>query len=160
MKAARFVIRLARADDAPELARLAAELSYPTATGAMRRRWSSIDGRADHAVFVADGSSALLGWAHVACHITLESGECSELLGLVVDGRARRTGVGRQLVAAVEQWSRDRGLERMVVRSNVKRTEAHLFYPSIGYSLGKTQHVYVKELDASSSRVGDARGAG
>ena len=34
----------------------------------------------------------------------------------------------------------------MVVRSNIKRTEAHLFYPSIGYTLGKTQHVYVKDL--------------
>jgi GNAT superfamily N-acetyltransferase len=142
-----LIIRLARAEDAPELARLADELDYPTSVETMRQRCSVLDGRSDHAVFVAEQpAGGLLGWAHVASTITLESGESGELAGLVVARAARRGGVGRQLVAAAEEWCRDRGLERMVVRSNVKRTEAHRFYPSIGYPIGKTQHVYVKKL--------------
>lgn len=143
-------MRPARADDAPELARLAAELGYPTSIDIMRRRCSALEDRSDHVVFVAERSGGgLIGWAHVASTVTLESGESAELLGLVVDRTARRAGAGRRLVAAAEKWSRERGLERLVVRSNVRRTEAHHFYPSLGYAPTKTQHVYLKKLTSS-----------
>lgn len=155
MNAESLTIRLAGTEDAPELTRLAVELGYPTSIADMRRRCNLLADRSDHAVFVAERSDAvLLGWAHVARSVTLESGERGNILGLVVAPVARRGGVGRRLVAAAEQWSRAQGLERMVVRSNVKRAESHVFYPSIGYTLGKTQHVYVKELGAAAAPDG------
>lgn len=154
----RISIRRARADDAPELARLAGELGYPSAADQMRRRLQTIEARADHAVFAAErgagapgacagrAAAALLGWIHVASRILLESGEFAEILGLVVVGGARREGVGRRLVVAAEQWGRALALQRIVVRSNAVRTESHEFYPALDYALAKSQRVYVKQL--------------
>jgi hypothetical protein len=42
------------------------------------------------------------------------------------------------------RWSRAAGFERIVVRSNAVRPDAHAFYPSLGYALEKTQRVYGK----------------
>jgi GNAT superfamily N-acetyltransferase len=157
----RISVRPAAADDAPELARLAGELGYPAEVGEMRRRIEIIRARADHAVFVAErGGSAvksegaaagasgapLLGWVHVASGIWLEYGERAEILGLVVDQRARRGGVGRRLVMAAEDWSRALGLAQMVVHSNVVREESHRFYPALDFVLAKSQHLYIKPL--------------
>lgn len=150
MSADTFSIRRADPEDAPELARLAAELGYQASGAAMRLRLHLLAGR-DHAVLVAaDAATLLLGWIHVARRVTLESGESAEILGLVVAAAARRRGVGKRLVVAAEAWSRDRGLERIVVRSNAARTESHEFYPALDYTLAKTQRVYMKQLTAAA----------
>ena len=146
-------IRAARESDAAELARLSGQLGYPADTALMRERLARIGVRTDHAVFVAESAAAesgrppaLLGWIHVAYGLRLESGESGEIVGLVVDAGIRRSGVGRQLVEAAERWSRAAGLVRIVVRSNAARTEAHSFYPALGYVLTKTQRVYGRPL--------------
>ena len=69
-----------------------------------------------------------------------------EIAGLVVDAQVRRGGVGRALVAAAEAWARQAGVDDVILRSNVARSEAHAFYPSLGYTLIKTQHAYAKRL--------------
>lgn len=146
-------IRAARESDAAELARLSGQLGYPADTALMSERLARIGVRTDHAVFVAESAAAeagrppaLLGWIHVAYGLRLESGESGEIVGLVVDAGIRRSGVGRQLVEAAERWSRAAGLVRIVVRSNAARTEAHSFYPALGYVLTKTQRVYGRPL--------------
>jgi GNAT superfamily N-acetyltransferase len=68
----------------------------------------------------------------------------------VVDAAQRGLGVGRALVDAVESWARTRGLDRVVVRSNVVRLESHPFYERIGYKRIKTQHVYRKGLNTNT----------
>ncbi len=143
-------VRPARDEDAPELARLSGELGYPAEAAEMLRRLAVIAGRADHAVFVAEGERGegrILGWIHVGYGVQLEAGESAEILGLVVDPGVRRSGAGRRLVAAAEAWGRALGLVHMVVRSNAVREESHRFYPAIGYELAKTQRVYRKRLD-------------
>lgn len=150
MSADTFSIRRADPQDAAELARLAAELGYQASVEAMRLRLHLLAGQ-DHAVFVVDEARApLLGWIHVARRITLESGVSAEILGLVVATAARRRGVGKQLLIVAEAWSRERGLERIVVRSNVARTESHEFYPALDYILAKSQRVYMKRLAAAA----------
>lgn len=62
----------------------------------------------------------------------------------MVDAGARRSGVGRALVAVAEQWTRERGLDTLFLRSNIVRPEAHAFYPGLGFARTKTQHVYSK----------------
>lgn len=154
-----IAIRAARPEDAGELARLAAELGYPTDADTMCRRLHSLRRRDDHAVLVAEQcamrnrtvaapGSVVFGWIHATRGISLEAGEAVEILGLVIDRRARRAGLGRRLVAAAEAWSGASGLDRVVVRSNVVRAESHQFYPALGFTLAKTQRVYVKRLGA------------
>lgn len=143
-----FSIRPADLHDAPELSRLAAELGYVASAEAMRQRLHWLEGRDDAVLVAAAAGAPLLGWIHLGRRIALESGECAEILGLVVGATARRLGVGKRLVTAAEAWSRNRGLDRIVVRSNAARTESHRFYPALDYALAKSQHVYQKRLTA------------
>lgn len=101
----------------------------------------------NHQVFVAVAGESVLGWISAEQRISLGHGVVSEITGLVVGSMSRRLGIGRLLVAATEDWSRKLGLSQVVVRSNVRRVEAHAFYPSIGFELTKTTNVYEKEFN-------------
>ena len=140
-------LRGVRPGDAPALAALSAQLGYPASPDAVALRLERILERPDEVVLVAVGpQGAVIGWAHAAEQRFLESEAGCELLGLVVDRARRRAGIGRLLVAAVEEWAAGRGLGRMSVRSNATRSESHPFYERLGYERVKTQHVYRKPL--------------
>lgn len=151
-----------RQQDAAEIARLAQLLGYPSGAQAMQDRLDELLTRPDQWIAVAAPTPApdrgvegarLGGWVHVARHITLESGEFAEILGLIVDPAARRAGVGRALVAEAERWACVHQLGRLTVRSNVLRGESHTFYPALGFPRSKSQHVYSKSLGADSGPV-------
>jgi GNAT superfamily N-acetyltransferase len=119
------------------------------AATALAERLADILERPDELVLVAcriDGT--VIGWVHGAEQRFLEADLRCELLGLVVDSAHRRRGVGQELVAAVEQWARTRGLGEISVRSNVARAGSHPFYERLGYRRIKTQHVYRKPLSS------------
>jgi GNAT superfamily N-acetyltransferase len=103
--------------------------------------------RTEEMVLVAElAPGQVIGWVHGSEHELLEIGRRCEILGLVVDERYRKRGVGRRLIAALEQWAVSRGLEQMSVRSNAVRSESHPFYESLGYARAKTQYSYRKQL--------------
>ena len=139
-------LRKARVEDASEIARLAGELGYATPTDAMRERLTILVSHPDHRVAVAERDGVLLGWIATEYRRMLESGERVEIVGLVVDARARGSGVGRMLVKDAEEWARQFGFDAICVRSNVLRDASHPFYERMGYVLRKTQHFYVKVL--------------
>ena len=94
--------------------------------------------------FLGMSHSPLLGLNPLDAAV--EAGDEAEVVGLVVDADARRTGTGRKLIAAAEDWARARGLRELFLRSNIVRPEAHAFYPALGFERSKTQHVYRKAL--------------
>jgi GNAT superfamily N-acetyltransferase len=144
-------IRSAVPGDAPRLAELSAILGYPASVPAVAQRLGRLLGREAETVFVASlPSGQVVGWLHGSEQELLESGPRCEILGLVVDPDHRGRGVGRRLVAAVEQWAMTRGLEQMAVRSNIRRAESHPFYERLGYLRTKTQHAYRKRLVTAS----------
>lgn len=148
-----FAIQVRRATpaDAARLAALSAELGYPASAEVLAQRLGDLLGHEDQIVLVAEEPPAeVVGWVHGADQQLLESGRRCELLGLVVDSRVRGRGVGRRLVAAVEEWAVARGLEQMAVRSNVARSESHPFYERLGYARVKTQHAYRKRVGPSA----------
>lgn len=139
-------IRPATLDDADEIARLSGELGYPATTADMRSRLSILLPQATQFIAVAARGSALYGWIAAERRVLLEYGERAEIVGLVVDVRARRGGIGQRLVCAAERWMREQGLREITVRSNAARIESHPFYERLGFVRRKTQHSYAKAL--------------
>lgn len=113
----------------------------------MRLRLSFLADDSHHHVLVWEGvAGKLLGWIHAEHRRALDAPDRIELMGLVVDPSARRSGVGAALLEAVEDWARSRGTETIRVRSNVTRDSSHPFYEAMGFVRQKTQHVYRKVL--------------
>jgi GNAT superfamily N-acetyltransferase len=141
------VIRDANLADAAEIARLSAQLGYVADTAVFEDRLQRIAAMPTHAVLVCEGEAGgLVGFIGAEQRLMIESGDRVEIVALVVDADLRRGGTGRRLVAAAEDWARARGIDRVLVRSNVARGEAHDFYPALGYAHAKTQHVYLKRI--------------
>jgi GNAT superfamily N-acetyltransferase len=142
-----ITVRWMTPDDLAAAAELSAQLGYPSTAEAIARRFARIRSEADHAVLVAEtGDGKVVGWLHIHPVHTMESDSYAEIGGLVVDQRVRRQGAGRALVAEAERWAREQGFDRIRVRSNIVRTEAHAFYPGVGFELVTTQHTYGKPL--------------
>ena len=145
-KAGPCIPRTASGEDAAEIARLCSQLGYPASADDMAARLQRVLSAADAQVFVVARGERLMGWIEVASRTSLETGCKAEILGLVVDVDARRSGIGRVLVEAAETWARRQGLHRLTVRSNAARLESHPFYEGIGFARDKTQHVYIRRL--------------
>ncbi|MET0653980.1 MAG: GNAT family N-acetyltransferase [Pseudoxanthomonas sp.] len=139
--------RVARMEDAAEVARLCTQLGYPASTDEMTARMGVVISAGDRQVFVIQDGERLLGWIGIELRTTLETGRKAEIVGLVVDAGARRSGAGKALVAAAENWVRQHGLDAVMVRSNTVRIESHPFYEGLSFVRRKSQHVYSKTLD-------------
>lgn len=143
-----FTIRLARIDDADELAALATQLGYPTTTQQISERFAQIAADPKEAIYVAqltDGE--LAGFTHVFTTKRLITDPYAELGGLVVDRNKRGLGIGAELVWKAEQWAMDNKLTCLRIRSNRLRMDAEGFYLHLGYDLSKTQNVFLKWLE-------------
>ena len=138
-----MIVRAAEARDVPALAALAGELGYPTSPDEMARRLTALDDR--DAVFVADHDGACIAWIQVSVVEALESGKFAEIRGLVVAEAQRGAGAGAALVAAAEEWAREKGCAHVRVRSNVVRERTHRFYERLGYRVVKSQKVFDKK---------------
>jgi len=142
-----MIIREATPADAAAIASLSRELGYPGSAVSVAGRLAVLAADPAQCVRVAeDAAGAVIGWAHAAGQMVLESGPRCELLGLVVTAAARRSGTGRALVLAIEEWAVERGLPVVSLRCNEIRTEAHAFYARLGYEHAKTQRAFRKRL--------------
>jgi GNAT superfamily N-acetyltransferase len=140
-------IRRMAETDAEVVAALAGELGYPNEVESIGGRIRAIgEFDLDLLLVAVDATDRPVGFiqAHRVCII--EAGFRVEILGLVVSSSARRSGTARRLIEEAERWAKNIGAEAISVRSNTKRTEAHLFYPALGYRKIKTQAVYEKAV--------------
>ena len=133
--------------DAERVAELSGQLGYPSTPAQILERFRAMREHPEAAVFVAaDADGRVRGWIHVYGHRQMESDRAVEIGGLVVDAAARGQGHGRALRAAAESWARERGYERVTLRSNVVREDAHRFYQNLGYTIVKSQHKFQKPI--------------
>ncbi len=140
-------IRAAVEQDSEEIAVLCRELGYDASEAEVADRIRMLAvARGEFIAVADDDGGGVLGWIQAHASTALESGFRAEILGLVVSEQARRSGIGRKLVQAAEDWARAISAPTIVVRSNVVRTDSHAFYPALGYVESKTQRVYRKAL--------------
>lgn len=101
------------------------------------RGWidGSIDGLGpERAMMVAeDNRGRLVGFVGVARDVNF-TGEAQASVGeLVVTEEAEGTGVGRALMAAAEDWARERDLGLVVLETGAANDRARRFYGRLGY---------------------------
>lgn len=141
-----MTIREAESNDAAALAALSIQLGYPATAGETAERLAALRERPDNVVLVAEDGGAVLGWLHAGGMLMLESAPFAEVLGLVVDEAHRGKGVGKRLLAGAVRWAADHGYDKLRVRSNVIREDAHRFYEREGFRRAKTQVVLDRRL--------------
>jgi GNAT superfamily N-acetyltransferase len=141
-------------EDAKDAAELSTALGYPLTTEEMALRIEYVSRCTDLAVYVACLNGHMLGqpvaqtvgWIDIGIVRHLITPAYGEIGGLVVAQEYRSRGIGAQLVKRAEQWARERGVEKMLVRSRAIRKDAHRFYLRLGYSHYKTSEVFTKAI--------------
>jgi GNAT superfamily N-acetyltransferase len=132
-------IREARAADASELTRIYAQF------GAHDRRVTperviELLGRIarypDYHGFVAESSGAIVGTISVMIADAIGS-RCRPFAvveDVVVDEACRRAGIGRAMMDFAMSRARAAGCYKLMLSTNVTRSDAHRFYESIGFA--------------------------
>lgn len=145
-------VRLARDEDAAEIAELLGHLGYPAAAADVPARLVRLRARGDAETFVALADGRVAGLATVHARDVLHNARpVVQLTALVVRPNVRGRGVGRALVAAVERWALARGTDRLVLTTALHRADAPRFYEHLGFE--QTGRRYAKRLvvDAAPS---------
>jgi len=148
MKDSKVLIRKATAADSNRITELCIQLGYKVLNTEIYERISKIIDNNQTALFVAELNGQAAGWIQVSIRSTLESGGLAEITGLVVDESVRGKGIGKSLVKKAEEWAKLKSYNTLRVRTNVKRTETHIFYKNIGFVEKKKQTVFQKLINS------------
>jgi GNAT superfamily N-acetyltransferase len=129
-----ITIRRVGVADAARITVLLGQLGYPTDVNRVRARLDDWLTDQRSALFAAEAGGLVAGVAALHVMPLLEhDGRQGRLLALVVDESCRGQGLGRRLVAEVEQEARRLGCRAMEVTSSRVREAAHSFYRGLGY---------------------------
>lgn len=89
----------------------------------------------------------LAGFAHLRVSRDLTAGDTAEVVSIVVAKSYRRRGVGRHLIAAAETWALESGRARLLLHTDVIRTEANAFFTALGYEMASTTLEFIRDLE-------------
>jgi RimJ/RimL family protein N-acetyltransferase len=137
------VIRPARPHDAEALVSLAKEIgTEPEAwlisvddwrdTGAERRLLRALRRHPDAQVFVAEGSSGIVGRLSVGRDPHPASAHVADV-GLMVAAGHRRRGIGRRLLAQAVEWAASAGVRKLELHVFPYNEPALALYESFGF---------------------------
>jgi GNAT superfamily N-acetyltransferase len=105
----------------------------------------ALDGRPSGSqVLVAEDEAGVrVGFIHVSEEDDYYEGPCGHIGDVVVTREARGRGVGAALLAAAEQWARERGYRLLTLNVFLDNTSARSVYERAGYAPETVRHVKV-----------------
>ena len=139
----KITIREMIATDAMTVNVLSKQLGYDLSIEQTLQNIHAILESKDHTAFVAEYENMIVGWIGASQAVMIEVMQHCEINGLVVDQDHRGMGIGKLLIDKVKQWAREKNNNKIGLRCNVKRTEAHLFYEHVGFMEVKQQKNFV-----------------
>ncbi|KAF1296045.1 hypothetical protein BAU15_12235 [Enterococcus sp. JM4C] len=141
-------IREATVNDWQALQRLNTEdLGYHVSEEQIKRQLAKILADKEQVVLIAEVSSEICGYVHIASYETLYFSSLKNVMGLAVAREERGKKIGTQLMNAAEHWAKNQGASGVRVNSGESRTGAHHFYEGLGYQSKKSQKNFLKLLD-------------
>jgi GNAT superfamily N-acetyltransferase len=142
--------RDATAADAQELARLLTQLGYPTTPARVTATLPAATGDRGGVIVVEAEDGRLTAFAaYQIVYFFEDAAPRCRVTALAVDEHARRTGIGRSILAEVERRARSRGCTEIEVASSrrAERDAAHKFYPAVGFGdAGETSAYFSRHL--------------
>ncbi len=132
--------------DLADVARLMGELGYPATPDEVRGRLARVERDDDYAAYVAEVGGRVAGFLGMQRGWAYEHERpYARIITLVVDTAVRRRGVGARMVEFADEWARERGAYVLMLNTNVRREEAHLFYESMGFK--RTGYRYARAYE-------------
>jgi len=99
-------------------------------------------------IFVAENdNSEVIAYIHLSPYELIYHDNLINILGIVVDEKYRRLGVGKLLLEKAEKYATDNGYSGIRLNSGCDRTGAHKFYEKCGFVHRKNQKNYIRILD-------------
>ena len=140
----KITIRQLSHDDNKIVQQLMYELGYPVDEKELIFNINMINQR-NGIILVAELGGNVVGCLSAVINVSLAEGMFGEIVSLVVSREYRGSGIGKCLVKQAEDWLKPK-VEKIRIRANTIRLEAHKFYKSLGYREVKTQISFIKSI--------------
>jgi GNAT superfamily N-acetyltransferase len=138
-------VREAEPGDLAAITDLVGQLGYPSEAPAVAGRLERLAADPRSWVLVAVVGGRVVGLASVHVMPILERDDpTARITAMVVDGAARRSGVGRALLERLEEMARAEGCGRIYLTTQYEREGAVAFYRRMGFE--DTSLRFVKNL--------------
>jgi len=139
-------IRAVVASDLSALAALLVQLRYEVPVDQLERRLEQVLAAPDHMAFVSGEDRQIHGFVHVYGRPAFEKPPEAIIQAIVVDAPARRSGIGKRLMAAAERWAAEHGYASLALHASTDRAGAHAFYTALGYYRATTSVLFRRTL--------------
>lgn len=133
--------------DAAAITSLIRQLGYESSITDTAQRIKSILPDPQHFAVVAEVDNKIVGWIHAFITVHLQSNSFAEIGGMVVEENFRGKGIGKKLIDEAEKWAIKQNINKLRVRSNTIRKDAHQFYLNRGFALTKEQKIFDKQIN-------------
>ncbi|ARE29486.1 hypothetical protein RU89_GL000028 [Lactococcus cremoris] len=142
------MIRKVEMRDVSDITRLAGVLGYPISESIVKNNMSRILNDEKQEFLVFDNGNQVVGFIEAETYDAVYSKEIMfNVLGLVVDAQEQGHEIGAQLLSALEENAKARGINVIRLNSGVQRHEAHQFYEHQGYTSNHSQKRFLKVLE-------------
>ena len=125
------------------------ELGYDVDLDIVKKQIEKLTNDNKHNIIIGfenEQTRKIIGFVHAELYESLYMDTGLNILGLAVDSNFQGQGIGKKLMSAIEDYALKNNISFIRLNSNVRRTEAHRFYESIGYVCDKTQKRLIKKL--------------
>lgn len=133
--------------DLYDVHQLTIQLGYPSTLKNIKQRWERIHQDSHYQTLVIEQDSHVIGYADFIQEYTWEfDGGYLRIQAFVIDQAHRGKGIGKQLMAVIEQIAKEQGFKMIQLNSGNReeRYPAPAFYQGLGfdsYSIGFRKHL-------------------
>ena len=144
------VIKRAKAEDLPQVARLAEALWPGHGPGELEEELGELMERRDAAFFLAWVEGSAVGFAQ--CQLRRDYVEGTEyspvgyLEGIFVEAPFRRRGLAVELLSACERWASERGCREFASDCELENDRSRSFHEALGFREANRIVCFVKQL--------------